>query len=405
MKPVLTDADCDLVVLAPNPWQGQWVNRQQLFSRLGIHHRVVYSTGGFYLWERNSADWRQGSMLGSFEAHDNVQVDMPAKLLARLPRMPSLDRLSLRLQATRWRRQFGRPNGRPLVAYIFHPLFLPYVEFIGADHVVYHVYDKYDQTPNWTAELEAAECQLARTADLVVASSDAMADGLRAKGALTVQVLPNGADVPAFQRAVSPQVPEPDDLKAIPRPRIGWAGSLHPYVDCLMIAELAQRHPDWQFVMVGAPSPQADATAEAARAVCRSLHKIHFFGGKPANIVPLYSAKMDVNILCYLLQPNTWIGSISPLKLHEYLACGHPVISADLPAVYPFLDVVRVASGTDDWELAIAQALAGTAPGTPGQRQEVAAANSWDCRVETLTVWLELLCRPGGRTTRAKHAS
>ena len=34
-----------IVALAPNAWEGPWMNRQQLLSRLGHHHAVLYSTG------------------------------------------------------------------------------------------------------------------------------------------------------------------------------------------------------------------------------------------------------------------------------------------------------------------------------------------------------------------------
>ena len=40
-------------------------------------------------------------------------------------------------------------------------------------------------------------------------------------------------------------IPEPPDLAAIPHPRIGWTGSLHPQLDYGLIATLAQRRPDW----------------------------------------------------------------------------------------------------------------------------------------------------------------
>jgi hypothetical protein len=46
------EARCRLLALAPNSWDGQWMNRQQILSRLGAHHDVLYSTGAWSVWDR-----------------------------------------------------------------------------------------------------------------------------------------------------------------------------------------------------------------------------------------------------------------------------------------------------------------------------------------------------------------
>ena len=54
----------NIVALSPNAWDGQWVNRQQLLSRIGISHMVLYSSGAFATWERGSDDWRASPFSG-----------------------------------------------------------------------------------------------------------------------------------------------------------------------------------------------------------------------------------------------------------------------------------------------------------------------------------------------------
>jgi glycosyltransferase involved in cell wall biosynthesis len=379
----------NILVLAPNPWHGQWVNRQQLFSRLGMEYTVVYSSGGFHSWDLGSSEWQEATWRGQFSRSDNVWVDSAPKLLTRIPRVAPLDRWTLQQLVRRWRRVFRQHgSGVSLVMYVFHPMFRPYVEALQPDRLVYHVYDKYDHMPGWTDALEADERWLATHADLVVAASEEMAEGLRNKGAAQVHHLPNGAHVEAFKAALSHDVPEPDDLQAIPHPRLGWVGSLHPQVDYAMVAELAQRRPQWQFVFVGDPSPQRDDRAEADRALCRSRPNVHFLGGRPIGEIPRYVSKMDVNLMCYRLADQQWIRAIYPLKLHEYLAAGHPVVSADIPSVRPFADVVQIVDGVDAWEAALDDALHDRGRGTRAARQEVADANSWDHRVGLLSGWL-----------------
>ncbi len=387
LTPSANSSRWDFIVLAPNPWLGQWVNRQQLFSRIGRQHNVLYSTGGLYIWERGSEAWQQASWTGSARMHDNVWVDEPARALPRWPRLAWLDQAAMALQVGRWRRRIGAGSGRPLVAYLFHPQFEPYARHLKADLTVYHAYDKYDDAPNWSPELEAAERRLAQQSDLVIASSEAMVEGLARKGAKAPRVLHNGADVAAFGAAADSKQPEPADLARIPHPRIGWVGSLHPHVDYAMLAEVARREPTWQFVIVGGVSPQRDAQADADRERCHAMPNIHFLGPKPAAEVPAYSARMDVNMLCYVVR--TWIEAIFPLKLFEYFACGHPVVSADVPAVRPYADLLRIARSTDEWHLAIREALDGRSPGSAAQRRQLAGQNSWDHRVTTLSGWIQ----------------
>lgn len=381
-------ASFKLLVLAPNAWFGQWVNRQQLFSRVGRRRPVLYGTGTWFSWDRHGVAWRQASWAGGHLASDNVLVDQPPRWLLRLPRLPWLDAAAVRLQCWRWKRLLRRRGPGPLVAYVYHPQFLPYALALKADYLVYHAYDLYAHTPGWDQAQARAELLLLQRADLVIASSEQIAVAQRALVAREVRVLPNGADVAAFAQALDGAEPEPDDLRAIPHPRLGWVGSLHPQVDYGLIAELAARRPDWHFVLVGHLATQADARADAERAECGRRPNVHFLGAKPVTQVPRYLAGMDVNLMIYRLASDSWILSGYPLKLHEYLAVGRPVVSADLPSVRPFAPVVRIAHGADDWQEAIGLALAGAGNGTPAQRRQVAAENSWEQRAATLDAWL-----------------
>jgi hypothetical protein len=100
---------------------------------------------------------------------------------------------------------------------------------------------------------------------------------------------------------------------------------------------------------------------------------------------------MDVNVMCYRLADDLWVDAIYPLKLHEYLAAGRPVVSADVASVRPFSDVVAIAHDTGQWESAIEMALSGGGCGTTASRRAIAAANSWAARVSELELELAAL--------------
>jgi glycosyltransferase involved in cell wall biosynthesis len=388
-----------ILALAPQVWHEQWVNRQQLFSRIGRWHDVLYSTGGWFVWDRISAQWRQSPWRGRIVATDNVWLDESPRWMMRWPRFPSLDGAVMRAQASRWRRWLDE-HGRPLTMQVCHPHFAAYVDLVGPEYLVYHVYDQYDLMPGWTEQMERDERMLLRRADLVFCASPMMAEALKKKVPRQIEVLPNGADVEAFIAAARAQK-APADLAAIPRPRIGWTGSLHPQIDFGLVAELARRRPEWNFVFVGGKVDYKEARAEQEYLTCRERANVHFLGYKRHPDVPGYVAGMDVNMMCYRLSDLTWIKSNSPLKLYEYLAAGRPVVAVDLPSVQELTEVVRVADGPDAWEVAIDEALTRGGRGDSQRRRQIAADNSWDRRAETLNSWLIQMAGRSNASTAA----
>ena len=72
---------------------------------------------------------------------------------------------------------------------------------------------------------------------------------------------------------------------------------------------------------------------------------------------------------------------IYPLKLHEYLATGKPVVATSIPAVMPHSDLVWIADGADELEQAIERAMQDNDPDRVAARVALARDNSWEGRV------------------------
>ncbi len=152
------------------------------------------------------------------------------------------------------------------------------------------------------------------------------------------------------------------------RPRIGYAGALNEKIDFDLLAHVAQARPEWQLVLVGAP----DLTAHPHKAdALQRLPNVHWLGRQPASQVPGAIASMDVCLLPYAR--NAWTANIDSLKLYEYLACGKPVVSSDVPAARAFAHLVRIADGPETFVAAIEAALPDNAPEVsrraPGRRR------------------------------------
>lgn len=397
--------------MAPNRWHGPWMNRQQLLSRLAAQGAfVAYSTGQWHSWHRHEPDWRAAPAFGRVEHADGVRIAHAPRWLLRVPRLPRVDRFAIRLEARRLRRLLPKGGRAGFTLYVFHPMFQPYVEALRPTHLIYHAYDLFALTPDWTDEMARREQWLLDHADLRIASSEITAAHLEQSGGRRVQRLPNAADVHRFDQAG--REPIPADLAAIPRPRIGYVGNINMKVDLALIAELARRQPQWHFVLIGQTGEMDNETA-AALARCRDLPNIHELGGKAYTEIPGYVAHIDTALMAYRLRPQLWTMALSPLKLYEYLAAGRPTVSVDIAAIEPYRALVAVAGSPDEWEQAIASSLTDDSAG-PQRRRDAVADDDWSARVATLQQWLTglttasdaapLAYRPDGKAVTSEGA-
>jgi len=365
--------------LGTNEWEGPWMNRQQILSRLARTHPVLYTTGAWSTWDTDKPAWRSASRFGRFERKDGVLLDRSPAWLLRVPGRPALDRLALRAEAWRLKRRIAREGNAPLVAYTFHPRVWPDARALRAPVVVYHAYDLFGLQSGWKESVARLERELIARADLVLGSSETICEQLSAQGAASPVMVPNGVDFDAF--AAEASAPEPDDLASIPRPRLGYIGKLSRKVDLALVADLARRRPGWHFVFVGEAS-RVDPDAREGLALTAGLPNVHFLGFKYYRELPAYTTRMDVNLICHRLEDGLWTRGTFPLKLFEYLAAGPPVVSSNIPSVAAHGGVVRIAESASEWEQAIAAALAGADDQQQRDaRRDVARVNTWDHRV------------------------
>jgi teichuronic acid biosynthesis glycosyltransferase TuaH len=128
----------------------------------------------------------------------------------------------------------------------------------------------------------------------------------------------NGFDTRQYDYNLS--VAEPDDLKDIPHPRIGYVGALLSLrLDLSLLIEMAKSKPSWSFVMVG----WEDESFQKSE--LHSLINVYFLGQKSTKEVPAYLEYFDVCINPQAVNDITR-GNF-PLKIVEYLAMAKPVVA------------------------------------------------------------------------------
>jgi glycosyltransferase involved in cell wall biosynthesis len=83
-------------------------------------------------------------------------------------------------------------------------------------------------------------------------------------------------------------------------------------------------------------------------------------------------------MLCY--EMNGYTKFIYPLKLHEYLASGRPVVGSPIRSLQDFAHVIRLARTTDEWSQAIQDSLSPAACSAEQveARRRIARQHDWD---------------------------
>jgi len=364
-----------VVALVPDHWDPHWQPRHHVLSRLAGYFQVV--------WMNRPPGWRESlsaSCQPRVASTNNPPTPPGLQIYQPEPWLPTLGRPAWLAQFTLRKRLQGardllRARGcTKVVLYIWRPEFIDAIAQMPHDLSVYHIDDEYSFSPT-ELEVPPAERALLETVDQVFIHSPTL---MRKKGSFNAhtEYVPNGVD---FRLYATP-VPEPEDLRGIPHPRIGYVGYIKRMLNWSLLLELSLSHPQWSFIFVGPKSPHPDIK-EVLRKMSE-LPNVHFLGGKPTESLGAYPQHFDVCIMPYVLDDYTKY--IYPLKLHEYLASGKPAVSAPIPAVQDFKHVVSIANDQREWSDAIDLALsdAENTPDRNATRQRVASEHDWEVLVE-----------------------
>ena len=257
--------------------------------------------------------------------------------------------------------------------------FLPntgdYVGTLGEDLSVYYCVDEWATFSSVDAQVTArAERKLLERVDITFATSRALVAAKREICPYTYHA-PHGVDHPLFAKALDSDTAIPDDLAALPGPRIGFYGTLRDFIDLDLIAQAARLRPDWSFALIG--QQLCDVS------MFRDLPNVHLLGQKPHGRLPAYCRGFDVGLIPYRMDDR--VRYVNPLKLREYLSAGVPVVATPMPEVLPLSHLCRVAASAEDTVRAIEATLAEDSPAARSARSASMAAETWQGRVREIT--------------------
>jgi len=105
-------------------------------------------------------------------------------------------------------------------------------------------------------------------------------------------------------------------------------------------------------------------------------------GEVPYSTLRYHFASIDVCVIPFRISPLTL--ATNPLKLYEYFACGHPVVSSPVPEVQEYGKLVYFASDPEEFIAQLEEAMEEDNPRAALERRLVAERESWTARCVSL---------------------
>ncbi|MBP7928108.1 glycosyltransferase [Patescibacteria group bacterium] len=391
------DAKYNIICLSNQLWDyPNWTNKRHVMHRLASSgHKVLFvdppvNFGRVLLRQFLRGLFTLTRLLKGYKIDESsARIYTPVNLLpfhnitsaSHLKKIASLSR------------DFFDPSSKT-VLWIYHVQLKGlqrYIETIKYDVLVYDCVDNYDAFPEETSpfrtsvygqELKVQETALAQRANVVFASAPGLVDKLK-KHSNHVYFTPNVGDYPRFKDTKKYKDQIPQDLASIPRPRIGTIGAVDSYkFDAELYKYIAQQNPSFSFVLIG-PMGLKDKNATLDSIGLGGLSNVYYLGSRPYEQKYLYMAGFDVDIIPYVISDYT-VGGCFPVKFHDSLAAGLPVVVTDLPAYSPFRDVCYISKSYTEFSQNIKKALQEDNDDKIKQRQEVARQNDWDGKVQKM---------------------
>ena len=255
--------------------------------------------------------------------------------------------------------------------------------------LIYHVSDKYDANEDGAvspAVIREADRWFKKHSALVLYSGQML---FEEAGEAHRYFLEQAVDFDHF--ACDPGTDAPD-IADIPRPVLGYLGTMELIMDGDLVREVSRRRPDWHWVFVGTRSNHFQVEAP----------NVHFLGPKPYSELPHYVRHIDVCVLPWRVD-NTFTSYGSAIKVKEYLATGKPVVIAPL---YEYLKVpgIRLYRNVEEFIAAVEHALEHDTLEMKALRQDAVRAETWDARATQIGLKLaEMLDHPYSAESQTCH--
>jgi UDP-galactopyranose mutase len=267
------------------------------------------------------------------------------------------------------------------VAWLYTPMAYPLLAGLSSRAVIYDCMDELSAFLNAPPELAAHEAALMAEADMVFTGGPSLYRARLGRHP-HLYLFPSSVDADHFAQARATAAalpPEPADQAGLRRPRLGFYGVIDERMDLLLLAAMADAHPEWEIVLVG-PVVKIDPAQLPRRP------NLHYLGARTYAELPAYLSGWDVCLLPFARNASTRY--ISPTKTLEYMAAERLIVSTPIVDVAePYGHIVYLGDASQGFIVACERALAAS-PDERARRiakmRTVLARTSWSTTVRAM---------------------
>lgn len=370
----------DIICLSTHFWDDRWFRKQHFMSRFAERNRVLYVEPTFSLARRRPEHMR--GLATNRLVRPRVERRGESVTLLKPPRglpkwqAPSVERIVYRRFSRLIAETAEELGFRETILWVYRPAYWHGLDAIPHERLIFDLVDDIAAYPGARSpNTEACVEGLVRRSDLTVVTAKSLGDRYGA-AARRIAHIPNGFDTALFGDRVE-AVPA---LADVPKPIVGFAGTLFSFLDFELLHDVARTNPDKSMVLVGRVDPAVAAALDRLTA----LDNVWHLGPRPQASVPELLAAFDV-CLCPFGRGEVADG-VSPLKVYEYLAMGKPVVSTPMAGLEaePIAEAIEFAERGPEFTRAIQRCLDADTPAERAKRRSAVAPYSWDRLFEQL---------------------
>lgn len=371
-----------------------WYSTENLFREVeqdGVATLLLKCQDYLNAWRRGLRPWQWS--VPQVERGPNLwqrELNLPSGWMKRFPR---LGMRPIGRAIRQWQSDHA-PDAR-LALVMTYPHYLYLSEIVRPDIKVYFNLDDYAlYWPRVADQLKALERRAALESDLTVCVSHARAEELRnlvPEAADKIRHLPHGA--PSSSMGEHPwarPAPAPDDIASLPRPLLGFVGSMEDRLDWNLLTRLSEAMPEASIVLIGRIPPQGSDAWHAECNRCLLRPNVHALGWRAQDSINLYNSAFDVCLIPYRVD-HPFNLACCPTKIMDYMVTGRPIVSTALPECRLYPDLLEVADSSDAFIASVRAIVAAQSDdGRAARRFEWARANTCRQVVDRLIDWLPL---------------
>jgi len=183
-----------------------------------------------------------------------------------------------------------------------------------------------------------------------------------------ILVVPNGTELDHDKPSAVPE-----QLRGLPRPIIGYLGSLRDRIDWQLVQTLATKRPAWSLVLAG------PVEHDRVPRWVKGLPNISLPGPVAYEESHSWISSFDVAVMPHERSPMT--ESMNPLKIYNYLAAGAPVVTTPVANLDDVSDLVLIRDTPEAFIQAIENVLSLPRAAIPKKKLQ---GFSWERRVSIM---------------------